>query len=117
MRSSCGNDGVYTFKISGSLSGVITSALSIITTFTSLMKSIVTCSLSIITNSNIGSDNIECKVISNLSSGNIIVSDLSCKGITFSGLILTMSGNATCDGKSDDRGSDDNGIFIQFSKF
>ena len=81
------------------------------------MKSIVTCSLSIITNSNIGSDNIECKVISNLSSDNIIVSDLSCKGITFSGLILTMSGNATCDGKSDDRGSDDNGIFILFSKF
>ena len=28
-----------------------------------------------------------------------------------------MSGNATCDGKSDDRGSGDNGIFIQFSKF
>ena len=81
------------------------------------MKSIVNCSLPIITNSNIGSDNIECKVISNLSSGNIIVSDLSCKGITFSGLTLTMSGNATCDGKSDGGGCDDNGIFIQFSKF
>ena len=38
-------------------------------------------------------------------------------GYLFNLVILTMSGNAICDGKSDYRGSDDNGIFIQFSKF
>ena len=116
----CGSDGVYTFTISGSLSAATASALSITPTFTSPTKPTVTCSLPITATSNIGSANIECKVTSSLSSATITVSALSGQGITFSGLPQTMSGTATCAGKTDDsgnNGSDANGKFIQFSKF
>ena len=122
----CGTDGVYTFTISGTLSAATTSALTITPTFTSpSTKPNVTCSLPITTSANINSANIECKVTSALSSATVEVSALSGTGITFSGLPQTMSGTATCAGKSNDSGSGNDGNgndgsdgkFIQLSKF
>ncbi len=120
------NDGVYTFKVSGSLNEATTSAITIKPTFTSPTSApTVTCTLPITAAANIASAAIECKVTSTLSSATITVSAMTGTGVTVSGLPKTMTGTATCAGKtdnsnpsSDNEGSDDdNAKFIQLSKF
>ena len=120
------NDGVYTFKVSGSLNAATTSAITITPTFTSPTSApTVTCTLPITAAANIGSAAIECKVTSALSDATITVSAMTGTGVTVSGLPKTMTGTATCAGKtdnsnpsSDNEGSDDdNAKFIQLSKF
>ena len=119
------NEGEYTFIVSGTLSAATSSAITITPTFTSPTSApTVTCSLPVTAAANIGSAAIECKVTSALSSATITVSGMTGTGVTVSGLPKTMTGTATCAGKTDNsnptgdnEGSDDNAKFIQLSKF
>lgn len=123
----CGNDGIFTFKVSGALSAATSSAISIKPTFTSPTKApTVTCSLPVTAAANIASAAVECKVTSALSGDKITVSAMTGTGVTISGLPQTMTGTATCAGKSEEKknegsdgsdGSDDDAKFIQLSKF
>ena len=120
----CGNDGIFTFKVSGALSAATSSAITITPTFTSPTKApTVTCSLPVTAAANIASAAVECKVTSALSGDKITVSAMTGTGVTISGLPQTMTGTATCAGKSEEKkndgsdGSDDDAKFIQLSKF
>ena len=123
----CGDDGVYTFKVSGTLSAATSTAITLTPAFTSPATApTVTCSLPITTAENIGSAAVECKVTSALNSDTITVSGMTGTGITLSGFPKSMSGTATCSGKTNDAGqggsggnggSGDDAKFIQLSKF
>ena len=98
----CGNDGVYTFNVNGALSAATASAISIKPTFTAPTSSpTCTCSLPITATANIGTAKIECKVTSALSSATITIGSMTGTGVTIKGLPQTMTGTATCAGKTD----------------
>ena len=119
------SSGKYTFSVSGTLSAATASAITITPTFTSPTSApTVTCSLPVTAAANIGSAAIECEITSALNGATITVSGMTGSGVTVSGLPKTMTGTATCAGKTDNsnptgdnEGSDDNAKFIQLSKF
>ncbi len=121
----CGNDGVYTFKVKGALSAATSSSISITPTFTAPTSS-PTCTYSLPTTviANIASSVIECKVTSALSSATITIGSMTGTGVTISGLPKSMIGIATCSGKTDggnEEGNqggnnDSNANLIQLSK-
>jgi hypothetical protein len=126
----CGDDGVYTFKVSGTLSAATSTAITLTPAFTSPATApTVTCSLPATASGNIASAAVECKVTSALNSDTITVSGMTGTGITLSGFPKSMSGTATCSGKTNDAGqggsggsggnggSGDDAKFIQLSKF
>lgn len=117
----CGNDGVYTFNVNGQLSAATASAISITPTFTSPTSSpTCTCSLPITATANIASAKIECKVTSALSSATITIGSMTGTGVTIKGLPQTMTGTATCAGKTDSGNeggnNDSNANLIHLSK-
>ena len=117
----CGNDGVYTFNVNGALSAATASAISITPTFTAPTSSpTCTCSLPITAQANIASAKIECKVTSALSSATITIGSMTGTGVTVGGLPQTMSGTATCAGKTDSGNeggnNDSNANLIHLSK-
>lgn len=123
----CGNDGVFTFKVSGTLSAATSSAITLTPAFSSPATApTVTCSLPATASGNVGSAAVECKVTSALNSDTITVSGMTGTGITLSGFPKSMSGTATCSGKTNDAGqggsggnggNGDDAKFIQLSKF
>ena len=126
----CGDDGVYTFKVSGTLSAATSTAITLTPAFTSPATApTVTCSLPATASGNIASAAVECKVTSALNSDTITVSGMTGTGITLSGFPKSMSETATCSGKTNDAGqggsggsggnggSGDDAKFIQLSKF
>ena len=117
----CGNDGVYTFNVNGALSAATASAISITPTFTAPTSSpTCTCSLPITAQANIASAKIECKVTSALSSATITIGSMTGTGVTVGGLPQTMTGTATCAGKTDTGNeggnNDSNANLIHLSK-
>ncbi len=117
----CGNDGVYTFNVNGALSAATASAISITPTFTAPTSSpTCTCSLPITATANIGTAKIECKVTSALSSATITIGSMTGTGVTIKGLPQTMTGTATCAGKTDTGNegvnNDSNANLIHLSK-
>ena len=117
----CGNDGVYTFNVNGALSAATASAISITPTFTAPTSSpTCTCSLPITAQANIASAKIECKVTSALSSATITIGSMTGTGVTIKGLPQTMTGTATCAGKTDTGNeggnNDSNANLIHLSK-
>ena len=117
----CGNDGVYTFNVNGQLSAATASAISITPTFTAPTSSpTCTCSLPITATANIGTAKIECKVTSALSSATITIGSMTGTGVTIKGLPQTMTGTATCAGKTDTGNegvnNDSNANLIHLSK-
>ena len=116
------SSGKYTFSVSGTLSADTASAITITPTFTSPDPApTVTCSLPA---TSAGNAAIECEITSALNGATITVSGMTGSGVTVSGLPKTMTGTATCAGKTDNsnptgdnEGSDDNAKFIQLSKF
>ena len=117
----CGNEGVYTFNVNGQLSAATASAISITPTFTAPTSSpTCTCSLPITATANIASAKIECKVTSALSSATITIGSMTGTGVTIKGLPQTMTGTATCAGKTDGGNeggnNDSNANLIHLSK-
>ena len=123
----CDSKGQYTFKVNGELSAATNSAISITTAFTSPATApTYTCSLPI-TSDNLSSAYIECTITSVLSSDTITIGSMTGTGITISGLPKSMTGTATCSGKTEseddntnqnnNNSSDDDGKFIQVCKF
>ena len=136
----CGNDGVYTFTVSGTLSAATCSAITLTPAFSSPATApTVTCSLPATASGNVASAAIECKVTSALNSDTITVSGMTGTGITFSGFPKSMTGTSATKnwrqeqgvsggnggsggsggngGSSGSGGSSDDAKFIQLSKF
>ena len=116
--------GSYTFKVNGELSAATATAITITPTFTSLSAApTVTCSLPASTVENLSTAAIECTITSALNGDTFAISAMTGTGVTVSGLPKTMTGTATCAGKSEEKkndysdGSDDDAKFIQLSKF
>ena len=101
-KGTCGKDVVYKFNVNGALSAATASAIIIKPTFTAPTSSpTCTCSLPITAQANIASAKIECKVTSALSSATITIGSMTGTGVTISGLPKSMTGTATCAGKTD----------------
>ena len=97
----CGKDVVYKFNVNGALSAATASAIIIKPTFTAPTSSpTCTCSLPITAAANIASGKIECQVTA-LSSTTITIGSMTGTGVTISGLPKSMTGTATCAGKTD----------------